>query len=107
MREERANEIDKTLKIKGKKLEETQKKIDIDGFNLKVKEDDINARLAELTAKEKVSFSSKYNKTLSSNHQGPNKRNMVLSLRPSTDDTLNSLDAYVVGKSTLLRFGSP
>ena len=70
MREEKANEIDKTLKMKEKNLEETQKKIDVGNFNFKVKEDDINARLAEVAAKEKVSFSSNYNTTFSSKHQG-------------------------------------
>lgn len=55
-REERTNEMDRTLKLKERNFEEAQKKIDLDGLNVRLKEDDIKNRLAELTVKEKVSF---------------------------------------------------
>ncbi|KAF3959202.1 hypothetical protein CMV_015969 [Castanea mollissima] len=52
-REEKANEIEATIKRKERSLEEAQKKIDLSNTMLKEKEDDINERLADVVLKEK------------------------------------------------------
>ncbi|KAK7833778.1 protein crowded nuclei 1 [Quercus suber] len=53
MREEKANEIEATIKRKERSLEEAQKKIDLSNTTLKKKEDDINERMADVVLKEK------------------------------------------------------
>lgn len=53
-REERANENDKLFKIKQEELEEAKKALEHTKATLKIKEDDINKRLAELHLQEKV-----------------------------------------------------
>lgn len=55
-REEKANEMDRTLKQKVKVLEEEQKKIELTSGTLKKKEEDMDIRLLDLVAKEEVSF---------------------------------------------------
>ncbi|KAL7240514.1 hypothetical protein ACSBR2_006211 [Camellia fascicularis] len=51
-REEKANEMDRTLKQKVKVLEEEQKKIELTSGTLKKKEEDMDIRLLDLVAKE-------------------------------------------------------
>lgn len=53
-REEKANEIEATIKRKERSLEEAQKKIDLSNTMLKEKEDDINERLANVVLMETV-----------------------------------------------------
>ncbi|KAA8529223.1 hypothetical protein F0562_033978 [Nyssa sinensis] len=60
-REEKANEIGKTLKQKEKELEEAQKKTESANTTLKRKENDINNRLADLVLKEKKAESLRSN----------------------------------------------
>ena len=55
-REEKANEIEATIKQKERGLEEAQKNIDLSKSMLQEKEVDINERLADVVLKEKVSL---------------------------------------------------
>lgn len=55
-REVKVNETDMDLKLKEQELKKAQKEIDLSTSVLKKKETDINHRLANLTAKEHVSF---------------------------------------------------
>ena len=55
-REEKVNEKENNLKLKAKELEERERKIALSMSKCKETEEDLNKRLQELTAKEKVSL---------------------------------------------------
>lgn len=55
-REGKVNEQEKKLKLKAKELEEWERKVDLSMLKWKETEKDMNKRLEELTAKEKVSL---------------------------------------------------